>query len=103
MGLGPTSSQHGRYAEIAGRIRDELRFFSSSACLARHRDEWPQLWEALDDLVALVDRADPRHPTARLFDACEIGRGVTGDLFNGQFRTRRASKPESNRDPACSR
>lgn len=66
--MGSTSSQHGRYTEIAGRIRDELRCFTSSACQARHRDEWPQLWEALDDLVALADRADPKHSTARLFD-----------------------------------
>jgi hypothetical protein len=58
----------GDYTEIASRIRDELRFFSSSSCQARHREEWPQLWDALDDLVALVDSGhSSRLPSPRLF------------------------------------
>jgi hypothetical protein len=44
------------YREIARRIRDELAFHSGSECEAQFRGAWPLLWEALDELVQLVDR-----------------------------------------------
>jgi hypothetical protein len=28
----------------------------------RHRQEWPELWEAVDDMVALLDEDHPPRP-----------------------------------------
>lgn len=57
------TAQVDEYVEIARRIRDEVSFFSGSACQAQHREDWPQLWGAIDDLVSLVDREHQR-PTS---------------------------------------
>lgn len=68
--MGTRNSQRRDHAQVATRIGDELQFFSRSTCQARHRGDWPQLSEALDDLVALVeiDGARP-DPSPAPFDA----------------------------------
>jgi hypothetical protein len=43
---------------------------------ARHRREWPELWEALDDLVDLADETDP---VSRSMRGEWSPRGMTGD------------------------
>lgn len=30
--------------------------------MARYRHEWPELWEAVDDMVALLDEDHPPQP-----------------------------------------
>jgi len=47
----------------------ELMFHAHSECQAQLRDAWPLLWQALDDLVRLVEGDDPREvPSLTLFD-----------------------------------
>jgi hypothetical protein len=43
------------------RIRDELLVDQEPERQARHRDQWPLMWEALDELIHVVDRLYPRH------------------------------------------
>lgn len=43
---------------------------------ARHRREWPELWDALDDLVSLADETDP---VSRSMRGEWSPRGTTGD------------------------
>jgi hypothetical protein len=60
----------GRY-EIAGkRIRTEVWHLTGTHRLARYRTEWPDFWEAVDDMVALLDKDYPPYPlpTTTLFD-----------------------------------
>lgn len=33
--------------------------------MARYRQEWPELWEAVDDMVALLDEDHPPQPLPR--------------------------------------
>jgi hypothetical protein len=35
----------------AGRVRSILRVHQDADLELRHRDEWPALWEAIDELV----------------------------------------------------
>jgi hypothetical protein len=64
------STNHGDgYSAVAERIRDELTFHSGSECEAQLRDFWPLLWEALEELVRLVERDEAQQPgSPRLFD-----------------------------------
>jgi hypothetical protein len=57
------------YSEAAKRLRDEIEFHGGSATEAELRDAWPLLWDAIDDLVRLVDQDHPRAGVSpRLFD-----------------------------------
>jgi hypothetical protein len=37
------------------RLRGVIRLSDAAELEARHRAEWPQLWAAVDDLVAMLD------------------------------------------------
>lgn len=52
------------------------------AVMGRHRKEWPTLWAAIDDLVAIVDDALESAPMERAkFDAVANLMGKLGDVL----------------------
>jgi hypothetical protein len=54
-----TSSDRIRGAQIEGRVarlRGVIRLNGDAELEARHREEWPQLWAAIDDLTAMLDQ-----------------------------------------------
>lgn len=77
------------YQEAANALRAETWYLGDADRERRHRDDWPQLWEAIDRLVALVDEDLPRvRPrTTPLFSLKELRSPAagTGDhLFAGR-------------------
>jgi len=60
----------GRYEVACKRIRAEVWHLDGTYRLARYRQEWPDFWEAIDDMVALLDKDHPPFPlpTTTLFD-----------------------------------
>jgi hypothetical protein len=62
----------GRYEVTCKRIRAEVWHLDGTHRLARYRQEWPDFWEAVDDMVALLDEDDPPRPlpTSTNIDPC---------------------------------
>ena len=60
----------GRYEVACKHIRAEVWHLDGTHRLARYRCEWPDFWEAVDDMIALLDRDYPPYPlpTTTLFD-----------------------------------
>jgi hypothetical protein len=60
----------GRYEVACKRIRAEVWHLDGTHRLAHYRREWPDFWEAIDDMVALLDKDHPPYPlpTTTLFD-----------------------------------
>jgi hypothetical protein len=52
----------GRYEVTCKRIRAEVWHLEGTHRLARYRQEWPDFWEAVDDMVALLDKDHPPFP-----------------------------------------
>jgi hypothetical protein len=69
-GIHPDTVKLGRYEVACKRIRAEVWHLDTTHRLARYRQEWPEFWEAIDDMVALLDKDHPPRPlpTATLFD-----------------------------------
>jgi hypothetical protein len=49
-----------RYQEAANALRAETWYLGDLNREQRQRDDWPELWETIDRLVALVDEDLPR-------------------------------------------
>jgi hypothetical protein len=47
------------YVGVSKRIRGEIWRDNVSDRQRRHREDWPELWRALDDLIELVDGEFP--------------------------------------------
>ena len=47
------------YQALTKRLRDQLWADNGSECQQRHRAEWPELWSAIDDIIAQVDEDYP--------------------------------------------
>jgi hypothetical protein len=60
----------GNYEVTCKRIRAEVWHLDGTHRLARYRCEWPDFWEAVDDMIALLDKDYPPYPlpTTTLFD-----------------------------------
>jgi hypothetical protein len=60
----------GSYEVACKRIRAEVWHLDGTHRLARYRCEWPDFWEAVDDMIALLDKDYPPYPlpTTTLFD-----------------------------------
>lgn len=64
----PAPKVEPRFDGIAQRLRGVLWTDSRSDRQARHREEWPELWSAIDDIVATIDKLDPPPPPPPMFD-----------------------------------
>jgi hypothetical protein len=51
-----------RYQSACHRIRAEVWHMTSTQRMDRNRQEWPELWEAVDEMVALLDEDHPPRP-----------------------------------------
>ncbi len=55
-----TAGQLDQANGAAGRVRSVLRLQHDADLELRHRAEWPELWEAIDELVRVQDVRDER-------------------------------------------
>jgi hypothetical protein len=70
--IDPRAAADGRLKGAASRMRDLVaRRKDMTDVQERHRDEWPDLWEAIDSVVASIDTLFPQEPdpSPTLFDS----------------------------------
>jgi hypothetical protein len=56
----PADDRLRRYQQTSNALRAETWYLADPTRQRRHRDEWPELWETIDNLVSLVDEDLPR-------------------------------------------